>query len=814
MLAAAFFRDPLALFAIGLVLVILFFWYFATDIERRKRNVGTVLLLGITGICILAVTPPKERLKGGIDIVGGSSFSLRVQARTLEDGSKQEVTTQQVDQAIKVIEQRVNGMGTAEPFIARQGSDGILVQMPGAEPEEEQKIADTLQKVAHLELRQVSTRNDEVGPDGKTLAQRVFEGLEFVPGYKAFPLKHKDANGNEVTTPILLSRRVALGGADISHAAPSAQRTDAVSIELNGKGGDKMIALTEKMQKGVDRIAIVLDDEVINAPVVQQVPLGSHFEVSGLDKPGEVQALANALMNPLENPLKIEERNAVSPTYGAAVVQQGVWSGILGLGLTFLFVLIYYRVAGFVALLGLLLNTLLLFGVMAMFGFTFSLPGIAGIILTIGVAVDANVLINERLREELAAGKPLKSAIGAAYDKAFTAIFDANITSLITAIILFWLGSSSIKGFAVTLTIGLVASMFSAILATRVLFRWGVDLGILKNLSFLNLIKSHNFDFLGKRHICMVISVILMAVSVGAFFWRKDRALGIDFTGGTRIEFLVGKTPISTADADKAIESLNLEKGAYTQDEVNPTSGHLLTVRCDSKDADAIIAKFRETFPILGEKEKAADGAETARYQIDASKKEVSSTVGSGFLATSIVALGLGLLGIFAYVAIRYEISFAIGAFISILHDCLICVGMIVLFGRELSLIHVGAILTIAGYSINDTIIIFDRIRETMHRHSGSMVDLMNEAINSTLSRTILTSTATLVSVLSLAILGGAQLRDFSIVILIGIVVGTYSSIFVASPIVLWWSRGKSDQLRGATDVGIPEVKPAGTNPA
>jgi SecD/SecF fusion protein len=789
MLAAAFYEDPLTLFAIGIILVILFFWYFATDIERRKRNVGTALLVGVAALCFVSIFPPKERLKGGIDIVGGSSFTLRVQPRTGEDGNTEAVTHQQVDQAIKVIEGRLNSMGTTEPLIARQGDDRVLVQMPGVDPEESERIRTILEKVAKLELREVHRETDQPTPGGKTLAKQVADGEEFRPGYKAFQLKDKDAQNNEVSRPILLSRRVALGGSDVKNASPSVSKPDAVSILLNSKGGDKMIALTEKMEAGRDRIAIVLDGEVLSAPVVQTVPLGTQFEITGIDKPGEVQNLANALMNPLENPLVVEEQRTVSPLLGAAIVKQGVWAGILGLALTFVFVLVYYRTAGLVALVGLLLNCLMLFGVMAMFGFTFSLPGIAGIILTIGVAVDANVLINERLREELAAGKSLKVALSASYDKAFSAIFDSNLTSLITAVILFWLGSSTVKGFAVTLTIGILCSMFSAILATRVLFRWGTDLGVLKNLTFLNLISSKHYDFLGKRAITLLISLGLSIVAVGAFVVKQERSLGIDFTGGTRLEFLVGKTAqISAADAQKKVDGLALNKAAFVQDETNPTSGHLLSVRCDPRDASTIEAKLRESYPVLAE--KTSEGT----YKIDANKQEVSALVGGGFMASSLLALGLGILGIFIYVSARFEFSFAVGAFIALLHDCLISAGFIVLFGRELSLIHVGAILTIAGYSINDTIIIFDRIRESLQLRRGghTLQEVMNEAINATLSRTVLTSTATLVCVLSLAVLGGAALRDFSIVILIGIFIGTYSSIFVAAPIVLWWAnRGK-----------------------
>jgi SecD/SecF fusion protein len=803
MLAATpFYEDPLTIFVTGMILVILFFWYFATDIERRKRNVGTVLLIGTTALCVLSATPVKERLKGGIDIVGGSSFTLRVQPRESDSGEKMEVTPQQVDQAILVIEKRLNSMGTSEPLIARQGTDGILVQMPGVEPETSAKIRNTLEKVAKLELREVSRRNDEPGPDGKPLAERVQSGEEIIPGYKAYTLKGKDEDGNEYTRPILLNRRMALGGSDIADAVPSPQQADAVSITLNAEGTDKMIALTKNMRSGVDRIAIVLDGEVISAPVVNQTPLGKQFIVEGLREPGEVQHLASALMNPLENPLVVEMEDTVSPTLGAAVVKQGIWAGIVGLTITALFVLFYYRFAGIIALFGLAINGVILFGVMAMFGFTFSLPGIAGMILTIGMAVDANVLIYERLREETQGGKSFKNAISAAYDKAFTAIFDSNFTSLITAILLFIFGSSAIKGFAITLSIGIVASMFSAILVTRVLFRWGTDLNALKNVSFLNLIKGTKFDFLGKSRACAMLSLVLIVLSLVAFGLRKERAFGVDFTGGTLIKFQLGTdVKIPAADVDNALSTLQLTKAAYPQEQGNPATGTLLTVRCDTKDADTIIAKLRESIPALGEKKTAANTESPADhdYVIDSSKVEVSALIGGTFLKDSLIALVLGLIGILLYITFRFEFSFALGGFVAILHDVVIAVGLVVLLGGELSLIHVGAILTIAGYSINDTIVVFDRIRENLLIRSGSIRSIMNEAINATLSRTLLTSATTIITVAILSFFGGSSLRDFSVMILIGLVVGTYSSVFVASPIVLWWSNRKGGDLR--TDV-------------
>ena len=792
MLATAFYEDPLTLFFTALVLMILFFWYFATEIERRKRNVGTVLLIGVVALCILAATPPKDRLKGGIDILGGSSFSLRLQEREADNGDKMPITDHQVDQAITVIEKRLNGMGNTEPLIQRQGSSGILVQMPGVSPEDSAKIRATLEKVAKLELREVSPRNDELGPDKKPLAERVLSGSEIIPGYRAYKMKSKDSEKTEFSRPILLNRRMALGGSDIANATPSPQQADAVSIILNGDGTDKMIALTQHMRPGVDRIAIVLDGEVISAPVVNQVPLGKQFIIEGLHEPGEVQSLANSLMNPLENPLVVDEMRTVSPTLGAAVIHQGLLAGALSLAMTFLFVLAYYRMSGFIAIIGLIVNTIILFGIMAMFGFTFSLPGIAGMVLTIGMAVDANVLIYERLREELAKGKTLKNAIDVSYERAFTAIFDSHFTSLLTAVILFWLGSGTIKGFAVTLTIGITASLFSTILVTRVLFRWGIDFGLFKKLTFLDLIKSANYDFLGKRRLAIGLALATIVISLGGFAVRGERALGIDFTGGTRIQFLLGKeTKIPIEDVNKALEGLKLSKAAYPQQESNATTGALLTVRCATPDAPAIVSKLREAIPALAEKK-----ADSSSYKIDASQEEVSAVIGGSFLTQSLIAIVAGLLGILLYMTYRFEFSFALGGFIAIFHDIIICIGIVVVMGGELSLIHVGAVLTIAGYSISDTIIVFDRIRETVLVRTGSVERIMNEAINATLSRTLLTSGATLISVAILTFLGGSGLRDFGFIIFIGIIVGTFSSIFIASPIALWWSSRKGGSIR------------------
>ncbi len=767
--------DPLALFVYGLFLLVLFGWYFATEHERRKRDVGTALLVLVVLLCTIAILPLDKKLKGGIDIVGGSSFTMRVQEREDENGNKIAVTPTDTDNAIKIIEKRLNSTGVAEPIIFRQGVSRFVVQMPGIDQAASAEIRKKLEEVAKLELR-------EVHPQSDALADRVASGDEIIPGYKVFPHQYKINEGTpkeeEKTVNILLNRRPAIVGSDIMMASPDAMGSGVVAITLNGAGEDKMIALTSPMTAGRDRIAIVLDGKVISAPVVQQKPLGKNFQISGLNAPGEAQRLAQNLMNPLNNPLKVDEERSVSPTLGKAVVKQGVLSGVVGLGATFLFILVYYRIAGLVALIGLLVNALMLFGIMAMFGLTFSLPGIAGMVLTIGMAVDANVLIYERLREEVAAGKSIKSAIASSYDKAFTAIFDSNLTSLITAVMLFWRASGTVKGFAVTLTIGIVASMFSSILVTRVLFRWFNDHNLIKEFKFLNLIKGAAYDFLGKAKLAGGISFALFVASVIAFAVQKDKALGIDFTGGTLITYALGSTTdLNYKAVEEHVHGLVLSKAATPLEENNPVTGRMLTIRCATQDATFIEKSLTEKFP------------EITEHQIGVSREEVSALLGREFLVDSGLALFFGLVLIFFYVSLRYKMSFAVGAIIALFHDCVICCGLVVLSGNQLSLIHIGAVLTIAGYSINDTVIIFDRIRDSLRHGTGSLKELMNEAINATLSRTILTSGATLISVLALHFFGGASMRDFSLMILLGIVVGTYSSIFVASALVLWWSR-------------------------
>jgi len=796
-------NDPLALFLAGLGLLILFIWYFASDSERMKRLLGTILVLGVVALSLLALIPPSKTLKGGIDIVGGSAFTLEVQPNVNPNTNEViPLTREAVDQAIEVIEKRLSQGGTRDMLIARSGDDKIIVQMPGMAPEQADEVREQLQKVAKLELRAVNMRGFERGPGGgPSLAERVYNQEEVAPGYKGYKHDYENEDGQLVTEYLLLDRRPAVTGGDVADAYPQMQGADnIVGVELTSEGAEKMFRLTSEMQKQVDRLAVLLDDEVVTAPVVNDT-LRQRFVITGQNSLEEARTLANQLLNPLENPLKIDEERTVSPTLGEAVVKQGVISALVGLAFTAIFIFIYYRTVGIIALIALAVNAVIIFGAMAMLGFTFTLPGIAGIILTIGMAVDANVLIYERLREEINHGKSIQTAINTAYDKAFSAIFDSNITSLITATILFWKASSTVQGFAVTLTIGLLGSMFSAILVTRVMFRWAIQFKALRNVSLLNLFQSTQFDFLGKARVALFVSIALLVAAVAGFAIRGQQGLGVDFTGGTLLQFQLGDDVISASDVENELKDLDTVSRPIVQEETVPGTGELLSIRAASEDAEAIETELRESFPdILGQRVPVVDeaGRDTGRTQwaVQATTDAVSATAGQAFLVNSCVALAIGLVAILIYISIRFEFSFALGAFVAVVHDVVLATGLVVLLGGELSLIHVGAILTIAGYSINDTIIVFDRIRESLMTQRGQVKDLMNQAINATLSRTLLTSLTTIFTVTILAIFGGAALRAFSVMILIGLIIGTYSSIFVASPVVLWWSKRKGQSLR------------------
>lgn len=759
--------TPAITFFFGIALLALFGWYFATDSASRKRGLGLVLTVLLITFCIEQFYPPAKTISLGLDLRGGTSFLIR-----LVPDNEEGITSDMLDQAVEVIRKRVDQYGVSEPIITPQGQDRILVQIAGLDADQINQAREQLQRVAKLEF-------SIVPDDSEERLARIQAGQDILdPSLVILPLIQK-REGKEVVTDMLVRKRIALSGDHVTSAnAYFDQQGYGVALNLDSEGA-RIFDDVAKENKG-RRMAIILDGEIQSAPTLQSDYYGGRATITGSFTEAEARNLASVLENPLRVPVQIEETRSVSATLGADSIRSGLMAGALGVVLVLLFLILYYRLIGLIALLGLVVNIILLLGMMAMFHFTLTLPGIAGIILTIGMAVDANVLIYERLREELAAGKSLAAAVSGAYDKAFSAIFDANVTTLITSVILMSQATGSVRGFAVTLTLGIIASMFSALLATRTLFRWLVEVGNLRRVSMLNLIPSKTFNFMGQRRLALTLSILLIGGSIAWIGVRGDKNLGIDFRGGDLVVFDAA-TQVSVQEARSALEPVGLGNIpiVYEREGVK----EMLSVRGPQGSAPRIVETLVSAFP-----------QNNLRPVLE---ETVGAQIGTEFAKRALWALGLGLLGILIYTTIRFEFGFALGAVVAVLHDVIITLGVFSLLGGELSLVMVGAVLTIAGYSINDTIVVFDRIREGLRSgEKGSIPHVMNKSINDTLGRTILTGGTTILSVGALYFFGGAVLRDFAFAILVGIGIGTYSSIFVAAPITLWWSKVRGKSLR------------------
>ncbi|PYJ38568.1 MAG: protein translocase subunit SecDF [Verrucomicrobia bacterium] len=755
--------TPALTFFIGLVMLVLFGWYFATDQGLRKRLLALTLTVLLVVFSIVTIWPPEKKIALGLDIQGGTSFLIRLK------GGDKEVNKGMLDQAVEVIRKRVDYFGASEPIISPVGNDRILVQIPGLDTAKIQEARDQLSRVAKLEFRLVY-------PDSGERLRAIDASKEVIPPeYRIEVYKHP-AEGNEKPTEerLLVKKKADLGGDRVSGSnAYYGNEGWTVQLKFDSEGAQKFGQITEQY-KG-HRFAIVLDGIIQSAPVIRDAIYGGDAVITGKFGEQEARGLASVLENPLQTPVSIEEERSVSPTLGLDSIRASILAGLVGLAITLVCVAIYYKIPGLVANLALIINLILLIGALTMFRFVLTLPGIAGIILTIGLSVDANVLIYERLREEMALGKSLKVAMKTAYEKAFSSIFDANVTTLITAAILFWKASGPVKGFAISLTLGILASLFTALIVGRNFLGWFVDTGRLKRISMLHLISSQHINFLGKGFLACMCSLALLLAGAMAFYTRGDRNFGVDFRGGDLVT-LSAPNKIDVGQVRGALKPIGFADASIQESAQGGKS--YITVRTPLNTSDKVEKQIIQAMP-------------NAAFKVEGSER-VGALVGGELAKNSLVALGLGILGILIFVTFRFELSFAVGAIVALLHDVLITVGMFSLLGRELTLTMVGAVLTIAGYSINDTIVVYDRIREGLASgRRGTIEQIMNESINQTLSRTILTSTVTLIPILCLFFFGGAVLRDFSLAIIIGVAVGTYSSIFIASPIVLWWTRAR-----------------------
>jgi SecD/SecF fusion protein len=542
------------------------------------------------------------------------------------------------------------------------------------------------------------------------------------------------------------------------------------------------------------RMAIVLDGELYSAPNINSPIETGNGMITGSYTIEQANELANVLQNPLKAPLKIVYSSDVGATLGKDSIRSGIKAAIYGVVFVSGFMLVYYLFAGLAANVALITNIIILLGVMCSVGTTFTLPGIAGAVLTVGMAVDANVLIYERIREELAKGKSLRGAIDAGYARAFGTIFDSHVTTLISSIILIFMGTGEIKGFGVTLTIGVAASLFTALVVTRLIFNFMVDRSLIKSLHMLHLIRSTKLDFMKVAKPLFVVTWLFVIGSLGFGISRGDKLFGVDFLGGDSTKFSFTQK-LDEKEIRTALTVIG-EKDAQIQYQKDVGTGtETLRLTTSSGSVDKVKA--------------AMAGLPSAHFQLLESQ-QVGATLGREIQESAIIASLLSLFGILVYVAFRYEFSFAVAAVIAVLHDVLFAIGAYcianAISGRQFNATVVAAVLTIIGFSINDKIVIFDRIREQLKLGvRGSFTEIINMSLNQTLSRTIITSGTVFLATGALFVFGGGVINDFAFTFLIGIVTGTYSSIYIASVLVLWWHKGERPNI-GTSQVTMQNV--------
>ena len=584
----------------------------------------------------------------------------------------------------------------------------------------------------------------------------------------------------------LLKRRAEMAGDDVVDARPyrvsdgvSAGEV-AVSLKFGGIGPKKFSAVTAaNIGK---QMAIVLDNQVISAPVIRDRIPNGEAQITGLDDMAEANRLSVVLRaGALKAPMKIIESRSVGATLGEENIVQGFGSGAIGLILCLVFMVAYYRLGGLIASFGMVINTLVTAAVMSVFNATLTLPGIAGFILVVGMSLDANVIIYERIREELKNGLTARAAVAKGYERAFGAILDSNLTTVLTGLILYKIGTGSVKGFGLTLTIGILTSLFCAITVTRSILDWRLakaDRTTLSIGSGFKAINEANLQIIPNRRRFGLVSMILIVASI-AFIAVKGFDFSIDFTGGQVYTVQYQDSDKHEKDLSKALSAAGIS-GTKVRT-LGGTSANSYQISMRASDDAQFELKMAQAF------EKAGQKCEIV------AKDNVGPTIGKELRFNAILSVILAWLGILIYVWFRFGkfgLGFGVAAVLGLVHDTVITLGFISAFGLSFDGALIASLLTMIGYSVNDTIVNFDRIREnTAVYGSSNFAETINKSMNQCFSRTMVTSLTTLFVCVILAVMGGSSIRDFGLVQCFGILIGTYSSVCICSPIVLWWSK-------------------------
>ncbi len=700
---------------------------------------------------------------------------------TLTDDGLDYRTSSALSQSIEVVGRRVNELGTTEPIIQRQGSDRILVQVPGLQ--DPQRLKDILGQTAKLTFQMV---------DQTMSVQDALNGRP--PAGSTIMYSHDDP-----PVPYLIEERVIVSGENLVDAqATFDQRTSepVVSFRFDAKGAARFGQAT---QQNVGRLfAIILDNQVISAPQIREPILGGTGQISGNFTTQSANDLAVLLRaGALPATLTVIEERTVGPGLGQDSIEAGKVASVIGAVLVVAFMFVAYGFLGLIANIALVVNVSLVVAILSVLGATLTLPGIAGIVLTIGMAVDSNVLIYERVREERRNGRSVIQAIDAGFARAMTTIVDANVTTLIAAAVLFYLGTGPVKGFAVTLAIGIVTTVFTAFTFTRWMVAEWVRRSRPRELPrpLLNFVPvGTSIPFMGIRRWTFALSSALSIASL-VLFVTVDLNYGVDFKGGSLIEVQSKDGPADLADLRARLSELNI--GDVQVQEFGSPNEVLIRVGTQEGGDNAeqtVVTKVRD--------ELSAD-YEFRRVET------VGPTVSSELARQGTIGVVVALVLILIYVWFRFEWQFAVGAIVATIHDVVMTIGFFVITGIEFNQSSIAAILTIVGYSLNDTVVVYDRVREDLRRYKKlTLPMLLNTAINATLSRTTLTALTTVLALLALFLFGGEVIRSFTAAMLFGVVFGTYSSIFIAAPLLILF------KLRPSGKESTDDEAAAGATPA
>jgi SecD/SecF fusion protein len=721
----------------------------------------------------------KSNLQLGLDLKGGVVFTLEVDEKALAD-LPSDVREDKLKHAIAIISDRINGLGVAEPIVRAVGENRIEVQLPNVNTKDNPEVLDTLKKPARLDFRLVMEGTNgmlQAPPPGSV-----------PPGYEVLSEDREDHASGQINTVYYIVKRVPeMSGQGVEDAVARVDEYGRFQIHLSfNADGKKQFADVTTANVG-RQLAIVLDGKLSSAPNINEPITGGTAQISGNFSQREAIDLANVLNNPLDVPLTVKEQYEIGATLATDAIASGQLAFIISTSLTIGFVLLFYTIGGVIAAIGMGINVLVTLAVMSSFGATLSMPGIAGIVLTLAMSVDSNILIFERMKEELRMGKSLPSALEAGFDKAWSAIIDSNVTTLMVAAIMIALGTGPVKGFGITLAIGIFTTMFSAVVVTKLIMEFLILPGTIKKLPMFSVLQNTKIDFLKHAKPAFIISWVIVLLSIGFVAYKGKAVYGIDFVGGDTVTLSYAQR-LEVGDLRKAAETAGFKDAVFAYQKQIGSDLEVLKATTRFDEGGPLVSKLQQAFP--------------QAQLVSLGETRIGPSVGAEIQSNAFWSIFWALVLILIYVAFRFEIGYGIGAVVSTLHDLLITIGLFVVFGREFNASMVAAILLIAGYSINDTIVVFDRIREELRLNPETKLrDLINRSLNLTLSRTVITGGTTLLTATTLLLVTSGEVNDIAFTLLIGVITGTFSSLFIACPVFYWWHKGDRKHVEQHQDV-------------